>query len=75
MVCPWCVLSAEIEELFRNVHSQLTVILFVDSKSINNGSLLYFVSFFHVFPGHFYLLLFTKSAQNGLEIWKEKKEL
>lgn len=49
MVCPWCVLSAEIEELFRNVYSQLTVILFVDSKSINNGSSLYFVSFFHVF--------------------------
>lgn len=60
MVCPWCVLSAEIEELFRNVYSQLTVILFVDSKSINNGSSLYFVSFFHVFFWSFLFITIHK---------------
>lgn len=68
MVCPWCVLSAEIEELFRNVYSQLTVILFVDSKSINNGSSLYFVSFFHVF--FLFISIYYHSQNQPRMDWK-----
>lgn len=73
MVCPWCVLSAEIEELFRNVYSQLTVILFVDSKNINNGSSLYFVSFFHVFSWPFLFITVHKISPEWIGNLEGKK--